>query len=34
MCKPHLVFFGGNSGSEVHGDMWTVNVEAKPFVWT
>lgn len=32
--KPHLLVFGGNTGSEPVNDVWCLNVEKAPFSWT
>jgi hypothetical protein len=29
--RPHLVLFGGNTGSEAVNDVWILNVEKNPF---
>ena len=31
--KPHLLIFGGNTGSESVSDVWMLNVERGPFSW-
>ena len=31
--RPHLVIFGGNTGSEPVNDVWILNVEKNPFLW-
>jgi len=31
--KPHLLVFGGNTGSEPVNDVWCLNVERTPFSW-
>lgn len=31
--KPHLLVFGGNTGSEAVNDVWCLNVERAPFSW-
>ena len=31
--KPHLLAFGGNTGSESVSDVWCLNVEKSPFTW-
>lgn len=31
--KPHLLVFGGNTGSEPVNDVWCLNVEKAPFTW-
>jgi len=31
--KPHLLVFGGNTGSETVNDVWCLNVEKSPFNW-
>lgn len=31
--KPHLIVFGGNTGSEPVNDVWSLNVEKAPFSW-
>jgi protein phosphatase len=32
--KPHLLVFGGNTGSEPAADVWCLNVERAPFTWS
>lgn len=32
--KPHLLVFGGNTGSEPVNDVWCLNVERAPFTWS
>ena len=32
--KPHLLVFGGNTGSEAVNDVWCLSVEKAPFSWT
>lgn len=32
--KPHLLVFGGNTGSEPVNDVWCLSVEKAPFSWT
>jgi hypothetical protein len=32
--KPHLLVFGGNTGSEPANDVWSLNVERAPFTWS
>ena len=32
-CRPYLIVFGGNTGSEPVNDVWCLNVEASPFSW-
>ena len=32
-CRPHLLVFGGNTGSEAVNDVWCLNVERSPFNW-
>ena len=31
--KPHLLVFGGNTGSEAVNDVWVLHVERAPFSW-
>lgn len=31
--KPYLLVFGGNTGNETVGDIWSLNVEKAPFQW-
>lgn len=31
--KPHIVVFGGNTGSETVNDAWTLDIEKSPFGW-
>ena len=31
--KPYLLVFGGNTGSDTVGDIWSLNVEKAPFQW-
>ena len=33
-AKPHLLVFGGNTGSEPVNDVWCLSVEKAPFSWT
>ena len=33
-CKPFLIVFGGNTGSEPVNDVWVLNVEKAPFSWS
>ena len=32
--KPHLIVFGGNTGSEPVNDVWCLSVEKAPFSWS
>ncbi|KAH8739173.1 serine/threonine protein phosphatase [Cryptosporidium ryanae] len=32
--KPNLIVFGGNDGQRTLNDVWFMNVEESPFVWT
>ena len=32
--KPLLILFGGNNGQSALADVWTLDVEKSPFVWT
>ncbi|KAH7649518.1 serine threonine phosphatase alpha [Cryptosporidium bovis] len=32
--KPNLIIFGGNDGQRTLNDVWFMNVEESPFVWT
>jgi len=32
-AKPHLLVFGGNTGSEPVNDVWCLSVEKAPFSW-
>ena len=32
-CKPYLIVFGGNTGTEPVNDCWCLNVERSPFFW-
>ena len=32
--KPHIIVFGGNTGSETVNDVWVLNVDKAPFSWT
>lgn len=31
--KPHLIVFGGNSGSKAENDVWLLNILKGPFTW-
>ena len=31
--KPYLLVFGGNNGTELLNDVWSVNIEQTPFIW-
>lgn len=31
--KPHLLVFGGNTGTEAVNDVWCLSVEKAPFSW-
>jgi protein phosphatase len=33
-CKPFLLVYGGNTGSETINDTWCLNVEKSPFSWS
>ena len=32
-CKPYLLVFGGNTGTESVNDVWCLNVDKAPFTW-
>lgn len=32
-CKPHVILFGGSTGSEVLNETWCINMLEDPFVW-
>ena len=32
--KPYIIVFGGNTGSQPLNDVWTIQLEKMPFVWT
>lgn len=32
-CKPYLLVFGGNTGTEPVNDVWCLNVDRAPFTW-
>ncbi len=32
-AKPHLLVYGGNTGSEAVNDVWCLSVEKAPFSW-
>ena len=32
--KPYVIVFGGNTGSQPLNDVWTIQIEKMPFVWS
>ena len=32
--RPHLIVFGGNTGTEAVADVWILNVDRSPFSWS
>lgn len=33
-CKPFILVFGGNTGTDTVNDVWSLNLEKSPFSWS